>query len=501
MSSNDTPGPSEVLDPEEGTQEEKPKLSLAVEVDSPSDCQRHITVTVSREDVDRYYDDAVRELMPKANVPGFRPGRAPRKLVENRFRKDMQEQIKGSLLSDAMVQIADDHKFSAISEPNFDLEAVNVPDEGPMTFEFDIEVRPEFETPEWKGLKLERPVREFGDQDVDRHLKKLLRGHGELVPYDGEAETGDYVTVNITFWKDDEVVSEAEEQTICIQPVLSFRDGRLEGFGKVMDGVKEGDTKDAMVTVSADADNEQLRGQELSAHFEVLEVKKLELPVLDTDCLRRLGDFKDEEQLRETIRNDLERQLSYHQQRQVRSQITKVLIESADWNLPPDLLRRQSSRELERAMMELRSSGFDEQTIRAHENELRQNTMSATARALKEHFILEKIAEEEEIVATDQDCDAEIGLLAMQTNESPRRVRARLEKREAMDALRNQVVERKVIEEIMSRAEFMPVTFKGGENGVEAVNLAISGDADEMEIPEATHGAVAEALRQPVDHT
>ncbi len=101
--------------------------------------------------------------MPTAAVPGFRAGRAPRKLVETRFRKDVGEQVKGTLLMDSMTQVTEDEEFSAISEPDFDFDAVEVPDEGPMTFEFDIEVRPEFDLPKWKGLKIERPVREFSD--------------------------------------------------------------------------------------------------------------------------------------------------------------------------------------------------------------------------------------------------------------------------------------------------------------------------------------------------
>ena len=118
------------------------------------------------------------------------PGRAPRKLVEARFRKDVSDQVKSSLLMDSMTQISEDDNLSPISEPDFDPVAVAIPDDGPMTFEFDIEVRPEFDLPQWKGLKIERPVREFTDADVDEQLQGLLARHGRLVPHDGPAEVG-----------------------------------------------------------------------------------------------------------------------------------------------------------------------------------------------------------------------------------------------------------------------------------------------------------------------
>jgi trigger factor len=124
---------------------EKPKLTLDVRVDKPSACQRHVSVTIAREDVDRYFNEAFSGLMPNAAVPGFRAGRAPRKLVEQRFREQVADQVKGSLLMDCMAQISEDYDFSAISEPEFDFEAVEIPHSGPMKFEFQLEVRPEFE--------------------------------------------------------------------------------------------------------------------------------------------------------------------------------------------------------------------------------------------------------------------------------------------------------------------------------------------------------------------
>ena len=132
------------------------------------------------------------------------------------------------------------------------------------------------------------------------------------------------------------------------------------------------------------------------------------------------------------------------QQRRVRQQITALLTVAAKWELPKDLLRRQAGREYERMVLELQSSGFTDAMIRQYMNELQQNALASTAKALKEHFILERIAEDQKIEAEPDDFDREVELIAEQSDESPRRVRARLEKRGLMDTLRNQIVERKV---------------------------------------------------------
>ena len=482
-------------------EQEKPKLSLEVKVDSPSPCQRHVTVTVARDDIERYFRDAVDEFQPSAEVPGFRPGKAPRKLVESRFKEQMGKQVKGSLLMDSVSQASEECEFSAISEPDFDFEAIEMPEEGPMTFEFDIEVRPEFEMPEWKGLKLERVVHDYTTEEVDQHLKDLLSRYGRLTTKDRAVEAEDKVALKIRFKDGETVLSETEETTIGIKPTLSFSDGNLAEFDKLILGAKAGDKREGKVEISDQAEHEEMRGKEVVAEVEVVAVKHLEPPELTAGFLDRIGGFEDEADLREAVRGELERQLKYHQQKQIRQQITGLLTESATWDLPPELLKRQGHRELERAVLELRSSGFSDDVIRTHQNQLKQNSLVSTQKALKEHFILERIAEDEEIDAEPGDFDAEIGLIAAQGSESVRRVRSRMEKKGQMDTLRNQIVERKVIDLITEHAEFSDSPFVPAKEDTVAIDHTISGQQDEDNIPEAKYGGDAEELRGTADRT
>jgi trigger factor len=467
-------------------EEKVERLSLDVKVDTRTTCERHVTVTVPHTDIDRYFDKEFSELMPSAQVPGFRPGRAPRKLVEARFRKDIATKVKSELLMDSLTQVNEEQKLSAISEPDFDFEAIDLPEEGSLTFEFDIEVRPEFDLPKWKGLTIEKPVREFSKEDIDQTLESILARRGRLVPVEGAASSGDYITTNLTFKHGDKVLVSANEEVIRIRPVLSFRDGKIESFDKLMVGVKAGETREGEFKLSDEAPNTELRGQTIKAVFEVLEVKKLEMPELTPELLEELGGFKDEAELRDAIRDQLARQLEYEQHRRAREQITKALTVAANWELPPALLRRQSQRELQRAVMELQRSGFSDDEIRAHENSLRQNSAASTAQALKEHFILERVAEDQNIDAEEADYDAEINLIAYQSGESPRRVRARMEKGGSMDVLRNQIIERKVIDLILANASFKETPYEFRRTDEEAIDQA-AGGGDTTDIPEAKY--------------
>jgi trigger factor len=479
---------TEVENPaEESKEDEKARLALDVKIDKPSACERHVTVTVAHEDVDRYLKEAFNELMPKAELPGFRPGRAPRKLVESRFKEHVADQVKGKILMDSLSQLSDDHQFTAISEPDFKMDSVQLPDDGPMVFEFDIEVRPEFDLPVWKGLTLEKPTHEYSDKEVRERLNQLLAKYGQVEQKNDESiEAGDQVTITLKASYEGRPLAQLTEETVDVKPTLSLTDAKLEGFDKLLIGKKAGDTVETKLSISKESENEEFRGKEIDLSIEIATVEHRKLPELNHEFLERIGGFKDEEELHAEVRKEMERQLKYFQQRRSRQQITTQLTVTATWDLPEKLLRRQARRELDRAMLELQRSGFTQDQIRQYLNELHQNSMASTSRALKEHFILERIAEEEKIEAEPKDYDDEIDLIAEQSDETPRRVRARIEKKGLMDTLRNQIVERKVIEQIEKHAEFRDVPYNPQKDEVAAVNWAALGASAEA-IPEAEH--------------
>ena len=215
--------------------------------------------------------------------------------------------------------------------------------------------------------------------------------------------TGDLLSVELTFTYDGKQIAQKNEGEVAVRSTLTFKDAKLEGFDKLVNGKNIGDVIETKLPISAEADNDELRGKEIDLSIKILGVQKYEYPELTDGFLDRIGGFVDEAELRTEVRKQLEKQLSYQQRQRVRQQITSLLTVAANWDLPPEMLRRQARRELERAVMELQSHGFNQDAIRGHMNELQQNILAYTSRALKEHFILERIAEDQKIDAEEAD--------------------------------------------------------------------------------------------------
>jgi trigger factor len=446
--------PPEAAEGAEAQEPERPKLNQQVDIRDVGPCKKHIKVAVQRESIDNRLDAKFKEIMPESNVSGFRPGKAPRALVRRRYRKEVADQVKAEVLLESLEQLAEEHDIAPLSAPNLDPFKIELPEEGPLVYEFEVEVRPQFDLPTYKGLKLKKPVKAFTDADVAQETRRLLNPYGQLVPKpEGNAQVGDAIVADITSRDGDRVLSSISEAVVKIEPQLAFKDGVAEKFGEQIQGANPGDSREVDINLSDKVSDESLRGKSVKSTFTVKEVKAVRLPELTHDFLHNFG-VHNKEQFEELIRMILERRLEYLQRQSARRQVMEQLASAANWELPNDLLVRQARKALARQVMEMRANGIPEEEIRGRVRLLEQDVIRNTATALKEHFVLQKIAEDEKIDVSDDDLQEEIERIADQNRESPRRVRARLEREDLLDALAAELIERKALDLILDTAEY-----------------------------------------------
>jgi len=478
----------------EETAEKTSKLTQTVDMQDIGPCKKHIKVTVDRGAIDSRLDQKYSELVVDANVAGFRPGKAPRKIIERRYHKDVTDQVKAEELLQSLEQLADENDVAPLSAPNLDPTKIEIPKQGPLVYEFDVEVRPQFDLPDYKGLKLKRPTRTFTDADVDEEERRLLAPYGQLVPKpEGNAQVGDYVITDVITRAGDRLMGEIKEVKIRVEPRLAFKDAVAERFGEQMQGASAGASRRVDVTMSENAADPAVRGTTIQATFEVKDVKSMRLPELTHELLHHFG-VHSPEQLRERIRVLLKWRLEYQQRQSAREQVLARIAAASDWQLPEDLLARQARKALARKVMEMRASGMSDDEIRGRERLLQQDVLRSTALALKEHFVLQKIAEVEKIDVTEDDITDEIERLAAREDESPRRIRARLEKEDLLDALAAELVERKALDLILQNAEYEDVPVGGRE---EATVTTVEEQAVPGEMQDVTAAAAQAAPEQP----
>jgi trigger factor len=351
------------------------------------------------------------------------------------------------------------------------VEAITLPEDGPMSFEMDIEVRPDFDVPRYQGLKVKRPVRTIREADVEAQVGRYLERHSEIVPkLEGAAQIGDYLTADLIFQRQDgRPLNQVKEIQFRLQPELRFQDGSIPQMGAALEGVRPGETREADAKLGSSVEDPSLRGQTVKVQVHVHDLKQVRLPEMTPAFLAGIG-FESLEELREAVRDALKRRFEGQQKQAIRRQILDALGAANPFDLPPDLVSRQEKSTVERLIMELRQEGISDREIKAREAEIRANAREMTIRSLKDFFILAKVAEAEGIKVEEEDVELEIESMAARSDESVRRIRARIEKEKLGDTLATQILERKMLDHILKSVEIEDIPLDEPETDVETVD-------------------------------
>ncbi|MFM7148548.1 MAG: trigger factor [Gemmataceae bacterium] len=469
------------------------KLRQEVEIRDIGPCKKHIKVKIDRKDIDSRMGDQFSRLVKESNVTGFRPGKAPRKLIEKKFHEEVAEQVKSEMLLASLEQMGEDHDLAPLAPPAINPDKIEIPREGPMVYEFEVEVRPQFDLPAYKGMKLKKPVRAIMQEDVAESRRRFLSDYGQVVPKEGgKAENGDIVVADMVVRHGDAVIGTIKDGSFRMERTLAFKDGLIRDFSKQMEGVKIGDARTMDVQLATNAAN-NMGGKVVKATLEVKDLKTIRLPELTPQFMEEQFGMPSAEALDELIRTALKRNFEREQRRSAREQVIQQISESAKWELPQDLLERQFNRARARRVMEMRSDGIPESEIIRRIRLMDQDIHVSTAMALKEHFVLQKIAEVEKIDVSEKDMEEEIYRIADQTDESPRRVRARLEKEDMLEALMAEMIERKALDLILDTAEYEEVSMVPNLEETEIATVDVQAVPGEMRdvAGEAEEAAVA----------
>jgi trigger factor len=461
------------------------KLKQAVEITDAGPCKKHVKITVEREAIDgrlkEKYDELIQDR--SAALPGFRPGKAPRKIVERKFKTVVTEEVRREVLMASLQQLAEDSNISPLAPPDLKADQLDLPEEGNFIYEFDVEVRPEFDLPEYKGMKLRKPVRRYTDADIANEQRRLLEEHGTVVTKANQVvEPNDVIVVDLTTVDGGKELNKASDIQVRVEKRLALNDGVAEDFEKQVAGAKAGETREIPIKLAEKVADQALKGKTVTGKFHIKEVKSIQIPELTPALLEQFG-VDSEPKLQELIATTLERNLEYYQRQFARQQILQQVAEKVKWDLPRDLLIRQATRTLQRRVMEMRSAGMTEQQIEARMAVLRQNVLQNTAGALMEHFVLQKIAEVEKIEIEDADIDNEIARIAANRGESFRKVKAQFEREELIESLATELLERRALDVVLNNAVYEEFDLKPEEQEGEVATMEAQAVPGEMVEP------------------
>ncbi|MEK6643793.1 MAG: trigger factor [Planctomycetota bacterium] len=448
--------------------------AIAVTVADAGVLRKTVTVTVPRDNIQKEVDREFKDLIKESIVPGFRRGRAPRRLIEKRYGGEVGTQVQTRLVSNAYMAAIEKEDLKVLGDPMMwvrekgakgkdgerlmdmptALQQMRLPEDGPLEFRCEVEVKPQFTVPTLEGVEVERPDLTITDDDVSKQIDRIRARRGHWAPVaDGKVQEDDLLICDVTLMVDGKEAKKEENMQLFARPQV-IEGMTFQDFGEKLKGAKAGDVRRLEGEIQDDFEVEELRGKKGTVELKLNELKRIELPPLDKDYLSNMG-FDSEKDYRDWVRKQMTDQLEVEIKRGMRGQVRKYLLESTKLDLPEGISSRQTERAVMRKAMELRQRGVPEAEIMKHADELKTIAREEVTTELKLYFIIEEIAESEKIEVSEEEINAEIAAIARSYNRRFDRVRDDLAKANGIESLYLQIRDDKCIDGILAKAKIV----------------------------------------------
>src|SRR6184192_2512433 len=418
---------------------------MKVEIETKPGSVSTLQIELPSEEVSKEWDSIANRFARLAKIPGYRPGKAPRSIIEKRFRKEIQEELTKKLVSKSYHDAIEQEQLRVASLAN--IEDVQFSEDKSMRFRATVVTAPEFELPEYKNISVQLPETKVSDAEVSAALERLRDQSADFVdaPERG-LQMGDFGVIDFEGSIDGKLISEiAPQASKNLQGGKKFwlhlaADNFLPKFCEQLVGQKPGETRLAIVEFPADFPVKELAGKKADYAVTVREVKEKVLPPIDDALAAKLAPGKTLVDLRQLLEHDIEHAKEHDVERAKESQIMKYLHERIQFELPPALLQNETRRALAELVQRNRERGVTDEMLKEKEKELIDGAAGLAAHRLKTNFILHRVAEREKIQVTKEDVDRQIRQEAARYDVSPEKMRKELRQQDALDNIADQIM-------------------------------------------------------------
>jgi trigger factor len=434
---------------------------MKVDVEKQPDATSKLYIELPAEEVSKEWDTVANNFARFAKIPGYRPGKAPRRVIEAKFRKEIQDELTKKLVSKSYRDAIEQKKLRVVSVTN--VEDVQFGEDKSMRFRATVVTAPEFELPEYKNIPVQLPDTKVSDGEVDAALERLRDQSADFVdvPERG-TEMEDFVVIDFEGSVDGKPISEiAPQASKTLHGGKKFwlrvaPDNFMPTFCEQLVGQKPGETRLMMVDLPADFPVKELAEKRATYTVTLGEIKQKVLPALDDALAEKLTPGKTLADVRHMIEHDLEHEKEHELERAKEAQVVKYLHEKIQFDLPPVLLRSETRRALGELVQRNRQRGITDEMLKEKEKELVEGAGGLAAHRLKTNFILHRIAEREKIEVTRDDFGARIRDEAERYNISAEKMRKELEEHDGLDGFAEQILLGKTLDFLKANVSVQP---------------------------------------------
>jgi trigger factor len=407
--------------------------------------KREISVEIPAEDVARETETIVQKYQKVARLPGFRSGHVPASIIKQRFKEDLKSDVVEALVPRYFRKEAEKLGLIPVSQPQ--VTDLHIHDGEPLRFKASFEIMPEIVVEGYKELRAEHPEITVTDQEVEDALNNVREQHATFASVEGRPlADGDYAQSSMDGKPKED---DGTAQPVHMDELLIEIGGKntVKEFTENLRGASAGDEKEFEVVYPEDTSDKRLAGKTFVYTVKIQAIKQKNLPELDDEFAKQLGEFTSLDQVRKQIRENMHAERKHEAERGAKDKLVAELVKRNDFEVPESLIERQIDLRLERGLRALAAQGMKMEDLKKMDlPRLRAGQRDQSVQDVKSSLLLERIAELENIETGEDEMNHEIEALAQQSKQTPEAIRARLTQDGGLDRIRNRIRSEKTLD-------------------------------------------------------
>jgi trigger factor len=415
-------------------------------VSTAVDCKRSIEIEIPLEEVERAQERVTNSIKQRVRLPGFRPGKAPINIIKSRFEGEIRNEVLELLLPQAFRDRVQKDELNVVGTP--DITDLKFEPGQPIRFKADFEIAPEFEIADYRGLPVKYEEPTVSDEELEKRIEAMRESKAEYPNLDPRPiENNDYVLVHLRSLGG---LAEPIEQDVQIQVGA---EETLPAFNEALIGASPEAVIELDVTYPEEYGQEKLAGKTVRFELTPKFIRKKELPGLDDEFARDLGDYQTLDELRDAVRKSIFNEKQYTAQQTAKEELIDRMVERNDFPIPQAYVDRQIENQVRMQLRSLAGQGIDPNTIQLDWDKVKENQREKAVRNVRASLLLEKIAEREGISATKDEVDREVQRIARQEREAVAVTRARLDKDGTLGRISGSIQTEKTLQFLFDQAQ------------------------------------------------
>jgi trigger factor len=409
-------------------------------------CKHELEISIPAQAVADETVKITEQFRQRAHLKGFRAGKAPLSLIRSSYGGEIRQKVLETLVPRFFDAKVKEENLHVVGQPN--IKDVHFHDNSDIHFKGEFEVFPTFELANYKGVEVAYTEPEVKDEDVEKRVEEIRESKATYVNIDPRPlAEGDYAVISLESVGGTEEPVKSDEVQVAIGGSET-----LPGFTENLTGASVGDQKEFDVTYPEDYGSEKLAGKTVTFKVEVKGLRKKELPELNDEFAQDLGDFRTVEELREAVKKSIFAQRQADEVRVARDKIVDKLIDANDFPVPTVFVDRQIENRVEQRLREIAGQGVDPRSFNLDWTKIREAQRDQATREVRASLILGKVAEQESIVATNEEVDKEVDRIAKQEREMVASVRKKLLENGTLDRIASHIQTEKVLNFLFENA-------------------------------------------------